>query len=175
MNHRLQSKLDQLKRETELLFENLSDLSNESLTEKGSGWSISQVVRHLQVAEAASLGYMKKKILAGDQIPKVSLASKMKLSLMKHLLQSSLKWKAPKPVAFPEDHLTLEELQAKWKEIRKDIVEYTEAYPEKLMDRGIYKHPVAGRLNLMQSIDSFIYHIRHHEHQIRRIRKELAI
>lgn len=145
-------------------------LRKDLLKDKSYGWSVIQVFSHLELSERASLNYMQKKILAGDKMHATSFANAMKMNLTKLALLSPLKWKAPSYVSNPPDDFTLEEIQNQWMETRNQIALFVEAYPEKYLNKAVYKHPMAGRLNLHDAIDSFRYHFLHHKHQLQRIK-----
>ena len=168
------NKLELLDAETEMLYRMADGLSEEDLHDHSYGWSIIQVFSHLNMAESGSVRYMKKKMQAGDEIPQISFLGKFRFLLTKGLLQSSLRWKAPKVVSQPKGDLSLKEMQETWAETRKATKQYVETYPEHLLNKAVYKHPFAGRMDLAGAIGSFIYHQRHHMHQIRRIRKKIG-
>lgn len=170
----LESKLDLLNEETDRIFESIASLDENSLQNTGNGWSVIQVLNHLQMAEGASLSYMKKKLLAGDKMGKIKSVYGLKMRVTKAALNSGLKWRAPTQISNPEGSFSLEEVRTSWKNLRLDLKKYVDEYPEKWLDRAVYKHPMAGRQGLGAAVDSFIYHQRHHVHQIRRIRKKIA-
>ena len=167
-------KLDKLIEESSEIFKSINDLDKEDLSNSAYGWSIVQIFSHLNTAEIGSMLYMKKKMQAGSSMPDYSVSNKVRYFLTKGLLQSSLRWKAPKVVANPKADYTFEEVKSEWAKNRELIREYINEYPEELLSRAVYKHPFAGRLDLDGAIDSFIYHQRHHKHQIRRIRKKIG-
>lgn len=167
-------KLEKLDRETEDLFTLLSGLKEEDLHDSCYGWSIIQVFTHLNMSEAGSVMYMRKKMLAGDQMPDYTLLGRLRYFFTKRLLQSSLKWKAPKVVSSPEGNYSLQEIKDKWSKTREMTKSFVEEYPVDWLKKAVYKHPFTGRLDLEGAIGSFIYHQRHHVHQISRIRKKIG-
>ena len=173
MKQDLNRKLKQLNLETERMYNYIKDLDEDKLHDTSYGWSVIQVFAHLETAEQGSTLYMRKKMKAGSNMPEFSLQHKIKFFLTKGLLQSSLKWKAPKIVANPEGGYSLDEMKKRWRETRQETEQFVSDYPEELMNKAVYKHPMAGRLDLSGAIDSFIYHQRHHIHQIRRIRQKI--
>ena len=166
--------LKKLDEETMQIFNSIEGLSEEDLSNKSYGWSIIQVLSHLNMAEFGSLTYMTKKMQAGEGMPEYAVSNKIKYFLTKRLLQSSLKWKAPKVVADPKDDYALSELKDVWRKTRVMAEKYISDYPDSLLTKAVYKHPFAGRLDLEGAISSFLYHQRHHVHQIRRIRKKIG-
>ncbi len=173
MENDLRNKLIMLDEETDHIFEELEHVDPLLHTKNGKGWSLIQVLSHLQMSEEASLNYMKKKIKAGEQMPKTTWWNKFKMWFTCGFLSSSLKWKAPSYIANPPGDYSLNDIRSKWKETREAIWKYVEEYPRNLLDRTVFKHPMAGRQALNEAVDSLIYHQRHHVHQIKRIRKEL--
>ena len=171
MKEPLFDKLKTLDQETNAMFDLVEGLSEDELHDKAYGWSIIQVYAHLNMAEAGSVHYMKKKMQAGSQMPNFSTTGKIRYVMTKRLLESSLKWKAPKVVAVPKEDYSLEEIREEWATTRAMTKKYVKEYPDELLSKAVYKHPFAGRLDLEGAIGSFIYHQRHHRHQIKRIMK----
>ena len=174
MKQSILEKLQQLDKETAHLYELADGLNEDDLHNQAYGWSIIRVYDHLKFAEQGTIGYMKKKMQAGDGMPNFSFNGRLRFGLTKALLQSSLKWKAPKVIANPEKDLTLDEIKAEWAKARKYTRKFIEEYPDELLNKAVFKHPFAGRLDLSRAVDSIIYHQRHHMHQIKRIRKEIG-
>ncbi|MEP5611075.1 MAG: DinB family protein [Cyclobacteriaceae bacterium] len=173
MKKEIEKRLLLLARETEVIFAELESFEDDLLRKKGRGWSIIQVLSHLDMAESLSLEYMKKKVKAGSKMSKVNVVNSLRKWVTCGFLQTGLKWKAPAYISNPNGDYSLDEMKSKWMKTRSNIRKYVEDYPEELLNRGVYRHPMAGRLSLIQAVDSFIYHQRHHVHQINRIKKEL--
>ncbi len=171
MKQKILKKLDTLIAETSETLESVKDLSEKDLHNNAYGWSIIQVFSHLNTAEFSSLLYMKKKMKAGSKMPAYNFSNRIRYFFTQGLLKSSLRWKAPKLVANPKADYSLDEIKQDWSNTREQIRKYIDEYPEELINKAVYKHPFAGRLDLNRAIDSFIYHQRHHRHQIKRIRK----
>lgn len=165
-----------LEESTNLLLIDLAKMGHENLSKKlNNSWSILQVLSHLNTAESASLGYMKKKIQAGDKMGRITFYQKVRMKLTNLALLSPLKWKAPSYVANPQEPNNLDDISSDWKQTRSNILAFVEQYPDEYLDRLVYKHPMGGRQNLNNAIDSIINHQKHHIHQISRIKKGLKI
>lgn len=175
MKKKLLNKLKILNQETEKIHAALGELSEENLHDQSYGWSILEVLAHLNMAEAGSVVYMKKKMQAGDQMLDAGVKQKIRSFLAKYFMQSSLKWKAPPVVASPQGDISYDEIKNKWEKTRKGMEEYIQEFPEEYLSKQLLKHPLAGRLTLEGAIDSFIHHQRHHVHQIKRIRKKIGV
>ena len=171
----LHDKLRILNSETKEIYSLLNDLSEENLHDTTYGWSIIQVMSHLNMAEAGSLQYMKKKMQAGDQMKDSGVLNSLRLFFSKYFMQSNIKWKAPAVVANPKGDYSYEEIKKTWSQTRENVEQYINDFPEKFLSKEVMKHPLAGRLTIGGTLDSFIFHQRHHVHQIKRIRKEIGI
>lgn len=166
-------RLSEAEREVDKLYSQIEGLSAEQLHRQGSGWSVIQVISHLQMSEQGSLQYMQKKLQAGKDMPDSGTINQLKMSLMNLALDSPLRWKAPSMISNPSNEGSLEELKLSWTQIREEIKNYIDEYPDEFISKGVYKHPFAGRQNLESAIRFLGYHIKHHRHQIERIKKEL--
>jgi hypothetical protein len=133
-------------------------------------WSISQILNHLMLSERLSLIYMKKKSLGIDTAGDTGLIEDAKFLLLKFSQRLPLKFKAPEVLGKSEpDSPTLVEVTAKWNNVRREMYEFAEALPEKHLRRKIYKHPVVGRLNVIQALAFMREHVNHHLPQIKRL------
>ena len=158
------------------IFLRLENISDSLLHDTSYGWSLIQVLSHLETSEAGTIIYMKKKMQAGaDKIPAFGWSNRLRLWMTIGLLRTSLKWKAPKYVAKPAGHFSLNEIRQKWNKTREGTREYVAEYPAELLPKAIFKHPMAGRIDIMGAIDSMIFHQEHHIHQIDRIKKKVGI
>lgn len=173
MNPNLQTKLEALQRETAVLFNSIDQLSEAQLQDQSYGWSVIQVLAHLNDAETGTVIYMTKKMQAGDQIPDFTPGGKLRMALTRMMLKSSLRWKAPKPVANPKGDCSLDEMKKRWENSRQKTIAFVASYPEKYLGKAIFKHPMAGRIDLAGALDSITYHQRHHLYQITRIKKAI--
>ena len=54
----------------------------------------------------------------------------------------------------------------KWGTIRSSLKEYIDKFPKEYLDKEIFKHPIAGWLNLLQTINFLQNHFDHHKLQI---------
>lgn len=170
----IHNKLDKLNKDTQKIYASIEELSEENLQDQCYGWSIIQVLSHLNDAESASLKYMQKKMQAGDKMQKAGTGNAVRMWLTNMALKSSLKWKAPSYISNPPTY-SLDEIKSKWKETRNNIQQFVSEYPDQWMNKLVYKHPMAGRQDLERAVDSFVYHQIHHMHQINRIKKRIGI
>lgn len=174
MKEAINKKLKRLNADTDTIYVMLEGISEEKLQDNSYGWSIVQVLSHLNDAESASLQYMQKKSKAGDKMQKSGLGNAFRMWITNLALKSSLKWKAPSYVSDPPSY-SMEEIKSKWTETRNKIQRFVDEYPDSWLNKLVYKHPMGGRQNLEKAVDSFVYHQIHHIHQINRIKKQLGL
>ena len=60
-----------------------------------------------------------------------------------------------------------------WMATRVECRAYVESLPMERRTAEVYRHPMAGRMNVYRMLDFFIYHARHHQYQILRILKAM--
>jgi len=134
-------------------------------------WSMIQVLEHLYTSDSGSLNYCRKKIKAGDAIPNAGILDPIKFKLYLQFLFTPIKFKAPKVVSAPSNDSTYEEVKARLEEFQNELKSFADSYPDKYLKKAIFRHPIAGRITIVQMIDFFEAHLRHHEYQINRLVK----
>jgi uncharacterized damage-inducible protein DinB len=173
MNVKLQQLFDQLEYDRKMLLNQIANIPVEKFNrqpEPGK-WSLGEVLSHIVAAEHGSTSYMKKKSLGIDQVDNSGIVESLKLAL---LIVSQriplLKFKAPKIVVdhTPQFH-SAENITKHWNEVRTDLKIFLEKVEEKNMRKKIYKHPIVGRLDVVQAITFFREHIIHHSPQIKHL------
>jgi uncharacterized damage-inducible protein DinB len=129
-------------------------------------WSVAQIVSHLSIADEGMLGYLNKKIEVGGHAP-VGASAPFRLALLNVALVLPIKYKAPRVVAtVPE--CSMAEAQQRWDTIRGRMHGTFETIPERLIGHGLFKHPSAGKFNLIQGLRFIGMHVEHHRPQIDR-------
>ncbi len=173
MNIKLQRLYDQLETDRKKLMARVELVPEEKFTQQRAPnkWSLAQVLSHIVAAEKGSTGYMKKKSLGIDQLSNSGIVESMKIKL---LIASQrlpfLKFKAPKIIVdhTPQFH-SAESISRQWNEVRNDLKMFLEKMDDKNIRKKIYKHPVAGMLDVVQAVTFYREHIIHHSPQINRL------
>ncbi len=134
-------------------------------------WSVQQVIQHLALSENLSLQYLRKKTLDPSTIPQKDFSYPIRKALLYLYLASPFKFKAPGIVSdnqFPNEHFesTLDGLKAN----QKELLNFLANLPAQARTGLVYRHPIAGRLDLDGMFQFFTWHIQHHNRQIERIR-----
>ena len=173
MNQYFQSIFSELESQRSALLTNIHGVSDEQFNRQPSPgkWSLAEVLTHIITAEQLSLGYMKKKILAKEELPNSGLSESIRLAVLKVSQRiPALKFKAPAvvlkstPPAF-----TKKEVLEHWQRHREELKQFLETIPEKDVRKLVYKHPLAGRFDARQALVFFREHIIHHLPQINRL------
>jgi uncharacterized damage-inducible protein DinB len=146
-------------------------LTDDKLFQSRQGkWSISQILWHVIEAERLSLQYMKKKSLGIRNVKDSTPVDDFKFLLLKVSQRLPLKFKAPAVLSQDEPpSLTLSEIETQWEATRTDLKKFLETFDETTVKRKIYRHVIAGRLNVMHAVEFFNEHLNHHLPQIKRL------
>lgn len=152
----------------------ISPLSTEQLNAHPKGkWSIAQVLSHLISSERLSVNYMNKKILGIQEAPDSGLADACKTILLIVSQRLPLKFKAPKVlVEKTVQYQSALQLIEAWEKTRHELKEVLARLNDDQLKRKIYRHPLAGMLNIQQALRFFREHIIHHTPQIKNLLKQ---
>lgn len=171
MLEEFERRLDEMDDWKDALLGTLSIESPERLAFRrgGKGWCALDVVRHLVLVEKAVVGYARKKLQAPPQpVPPLDRA---KLALLTVVLRSPLRFRAPVPAVIPEETFPLAELSDQWKKVRGELREILGSLPEERRKALLFRHPIGGALDPRGTLDFVHEHAKHHDAQIRRIRR----
>jgi hypothetical protein len=135
----------------------------------GKGWCALDVVQHLVLVEEGVVGYARKKLQAPPQ--SVPLLDKAKLALLVLVLRSPIRFRAPVPQVIPEETFPLAEISARWERVRRDLREILGSLPAERRKTLLFRHPIGGALDPSGTLDFLDEHAKHHDAQIRRIRR----
>jgi len=155
----------------------IADLSDEQINKKPSPgkWSINQIISHLIIAERLSVNYIQKKIQGVDKVKNSGLVEEIKMLVLKISQRiDGIKFKAPKYVVDNTIvYSDVEELKKEWTKAREDFRQLLERVDDTHLNKKIYKHAVAGYLNIQHALQFFQEHVTHHLPQIRKIVRSL--
>ena len=129
-------------------------------------WSEMQVLIHLIEAETGVIAYINKKTADTGKLQNATLGNWIKSRLLVILLSLPLKFKAPKVLKEPSNEISLDAATKQWIKNSADFKEII-ARMDKLEDKIVFKHPVAGYFNLSQTFDFIYNHMQHHYGQLK--------
>lgn len=136
-------------------------------------WSVSELMAHLITSERLSVRYLKKKMLGMETAGRTGWWADAKMVVLQISQRLPLKFKAPKRVvAETPSYQNVEVMLADWKAVRKEMETILETFSEKDIDKKIYRHIIAGRLNIVHAVRFLNEHILHHRPQLDRLLKK---
>jgi len=158
------------------ILNNLVDYTEEELNYKPSEneWSISQVIEHLIESETGTNKYINYKLKNIEEQPRTGIRSFVSSKILNKKMKSNEKFKVPSILSEPIIGNGYSELKEKWDNSRMFLIKTVETFPKGKMKKAIFKHPVAGLLNINQTLFFLINHINHHIPQIDALRIKLA-
>lgn len=131
-------------------------------------WSPVQVVVHLATAEQGSVEYIRKKTSDPAKVPPAGFMCAVRTFLLVAAMTSPFRFKVPDVIAGTPDSPSAGEALTSWKAARGELRSMIDAMPEELAKRAVFRHPVAGRMNMSQALDFMISHAKRHAKQIER-------
>ncbi|HKK88539.1 MAG TPA: DinB family protein [Saprospiraceae bacterium] len=177
MREKLVNRLQQMNKELSLLLQDLRGYSNERLNEQPDeeSWSVVQILSHLYLAEKGSFNYIKRKVQYSDGLSQTDLGAKARAMLLKFYLKTPFKFKAPEIVdTAGQEASNYWELARRYDDLRKALLAFLgDDLPEDLLRKQLYKHPIAGRTDLMGMLSFFDQHFQRHKKQIYRTLKSI--
>ena len=132
-------------------------------------WSVIQVMHHLIIIEQLSIGYINKKLTYKTNINKSGFGSAIRVFVLTLILKMPFRFKAPKIVSEVPDNSDLNETKNQWDQVRKEMQELFDNLPEDFLNKNIFKHALAGKMNIYQMLSFMEEHFKHHVKQIDRI------
>jgi len=159
---------DSLETQRKELLDRVKHLTSEQLNAHTEGkWSIAQILSHLIASEQLSVNYLNKKMQGIKDAPATGFKETLTMMLLVISQRLPLKFKAPKVLA--ENTITYEtseQITEEWEKVRKELKQILTRFNDDQLKRKVYKHPIAGMLNITQALRFFREHIYHHTPQI---------
>lgn len=162
--------------ERESMMSELSAYSEEVLTKKpdSESWSVAEVAMHLVVAESGALAYMRKKLEYGGH-SRSTFGAAFKQKLLNFAVSLPVKFKAPKVASIKEgENVSFAEASEKWKSVRQELLKEYEPMDDELVSHELFKHPAAGKMNVLQSVEFMRKHMNRHIKQMRSTAKAVS-
>jgi hypothetical protein len=173
MDHSFQKLFDELESQRGQILESVRHLTPDQLNKslRPGKWSVSQILSHIITAERMSLMYIEKKLQGVHEVADSGWWEEIKLFGLKVSQRlPGIKFRAPKRVventAFYLDHDTI---RKEWDLVRSDAKALLSKIDGAQAKRLVYRHPIAGYLNIKQCFIFFREHITHHTPQIKKL------
>ncbi len=173
MNLSFQKLLVELETQREKIIESVRNLTEEQLNSPlaPGKWSASQILSHLIAAERLSLQYLQKKIQGINEAVDSGLWEEVKINLLKISQRlPGLKFKAPQRVLEnTASYRDMATIQREWDNLRSELKSLLETIQDQHINRTVYRHPLAGYLNIKHCLIFFREHAIHHTPQIKKL------
>jgi uncharacterized damage-inducible protein DinB len=171
LNKSLLKQFDKLETQRANLLKVISSLSSEQLNAHPEGkWSIAQILSHIIASETLSVRYLNKKILGINEAPNTGLREEIVMIMLIISQRFPFRFRAPNVVVEnTTPYQTTEQLKVAWDKIRMEMHEVLARFQDNQLKRKVYKHPIAGMLNILQTLKFFQEHITHHTPQIKKL------
>ena len=169
MNKKLQTTFESVESQRLDLLSRLRSLKEEDLNWSPAGkWSILHIVSHLVTSERTALDYVRKKILGVERAGDSGAYEALKMFILVASQRLPLlKYKAPR---FIEERTIvfhdIDDAKNAWDTVRAEWKVFLDEIPDRFVRRNIFRHVVAGRLNIEQGTRFFREHVIHHKPQI---------
>ncbi len=143
-----------------------SEVLSRDLSEK---WNALEILNHLYISESGTTRYLEKKSQApAKSVQKGGLNSWVRSKLLQRALNNyQKKYRAPKVVDQVKGELDFQELRSKLISNRAELANLLGTITTDSAKRAYFKHPLAGRLNIYQTMDFLIAHFKRHAEQIK--------
>ncbi|MGE0590841.1 MAG: DinB family protein [Cyclobacteriaceae bacterium] len=173
MNARIQKRLDKIERLTHELQQKVKPFEHAFHQKPDSrSWSLHQVLAHLVAAEKLSVQYLTKKINGINEVGNTGIYEEAKMVVVKLSQRLPFKFKAPtRVVESTTTYDNLESLFTDWHHTRQSLRQLLETIEDRNVKKRVFKHIIAGKLNVLHAIDFMHEHINHHLPQINRLLK----
>ncbi len=167
---------DSMETDRKTLLSELENYPKEVLEKKPSAdvWSVTEVIMHLTKAENGAFLYLQKKLEYGGH-KKAPLTAGLKQKLLNLAVTLPIRYKAPNIVEVKNDNnIGFSEAVKNWTNVRDALLSTYKTIDEQIIDHELFKHPAAGKMNVVQSVKFMRQHMKHHIKQIHRTLKSVS-
>lgn len=171
MTNALDLAFNRLEKQLDNLLQMVKTLSSEQQNFKpdGRSWSILQVFRHMMQSEGQINKYLRKKILGAATARKAGIVAILRSAVLNAAMRLPMKYKVPDTIQVDfDENYDFEALSAEWKSLREDLRLFLENIDEETARKEIFRHPVVGRMNLLQGLAFMQEHLERHTRQVER-------
>ncbi len=158
------------------LFDQLSKYTEDDLNKKinKDKWSIAENLYHVWLSEFITIKYIKKKTSYPKALVNVSFISKFRMKLLELMFFTGIKMKAPKITydSMPKN-IEIKKLRKTWIKSRKSFEELVSSLDESILQKGILRHPIAGRIDVNMTLQFISMHFHHHRKIIAKLETKI--
>lgn len=173
MSNTLLEQFSQLEETTNEFLYHLTDWSDEQLSQKedADNWSANQVIEHLLTSEMGTLGYIKKKSSSGwDVLEDATDETRAAGKALTARLSTNMRIVAPSVLPVPTNELSHAQLRTQWSAVRTELKSFLENIKPEHYNKLVFKQPSIGMIHIIATMQFLEAHVRHHMHQLERIK-----
>ena len=167
---RLNDSIDVINTQLEISFGIYSAIDAEELNHVPDprSWSIIQILNHLYISEQLTIRYLEYKKQSGAFIPDFNLKNRINTFILYIAFISPFKYKAPESNGLntPSNIGDIESLFEIFMTQRMKLKNFIDQIPEEAVKKAWFKHPYAGRMDLIRMLWFFRFHFKRHHKQI---------
>jgi uncharacterized damage-inducible protein DinB len=173
MSAQLAKKYDEIEEIKNDFLSKIENVSHQKLNEipADGKWSLGQVYFHLYYAESGTIKVIQKNLRENKIKNKSGISDSLRSVLLKAVMRSPLKIKAPAVASKVPDSITIDEIKGFFTANTEIYRQLLTDLPIELEDKQIFKHPLAGLFNIEQTINFVREHYLHHERQVNALLK----
>lgn len=170
MKAQLEKRFAQLETDRKNLLNELKKYPDDVINKKPSptAWSVAEVLAHLMTAEEYSLKYLQKKIQNTAESGNEGFKQKWRWLLVKGVFTFNIKFKAPEIVEPKIGFIPLEDLESRWADTRSETAKILNKLSDAEVNKTLWKHAIAGKMNVNHMVQFFGVHFDRHKKQIHR-------
>lgn len=132
-------------------------------------WSPLDVIEHLVLAEQAVLGDLGSAATRAAQRP--TGAEFVRAGIVWLVLRVGVRVRVPSAAMLPTGERSFDELQRQWTEQHRTLRAFATGLDERGLRRRIFRHPIAGPLDMVAALRLLSAHLLTHQRQLRRLRR----
>ncbi|MEM9052714.1 MAG: DinB family protein [Bacteroidota bacterium] len=169
MQPKLKAKMDHMDHRLSKMIEVLDGLNEEQLHHKPGGqWSPAQIFQHLLDSEVGTTNYLKKKLNAKpEDVPRGGISALVRYRVLaRYIKNTKKKYRAPKVLADIPENPDYPLARARYQETRATLRSLLEPLTKNQVGRAYFKHPRAGRMNILHTLGFLELHLERHFKQI---------
>ncbi len=171
MNKKISEKFEKLQTEKSNLLKLIDNKESAQLNVKHENgkWSLAQILFHVIKGEQYALISFLDSLKPDAKLKNVGVIAPVKSFFLETALKTNIKFKAPLRARKVPESVNVNELLKKWDEIRTGINDVCLNIPQDKFNKGVFKHPYIGMINLNQALDFLSIHLKHHIKQVEKI------
>lgn len=171
MHNRFQAAIERLERQKTKVLSDAIQFSEQRLRYRpnASTWSALDILDHVVKVENASFDVVRRNLPHGHPI---GLKDRVGAFMVTTVMKTTIRVKVPAGanMVLPAEVADLSEISSRWNKTRDAMRALTEELADAQFRVGLFRHPVAGWMNISQTLGFLSAHLQHHVFQIHRLK-----